>query len=134
MNKITLIGNLTHCPEVRYTLSAISVCSFTMAVNRRHEEKSGEQSTDFLQITTWRHLADSCSRYHAKSRKISVLGELQPQLHSGKDGPIHMFLEVLANEVAFLSSRQENETSMESGGGVHYMAVFSVISSVVIPF
>ncbi len=134
MNKITLIGNLTHDPEVRSTMSGVSVCSFTIAVNRRHEDKSGERPTDFFRITTWRQLADSCGRYLAKGRKVAVLGELQAQLFNAKDGLTRMSLDVHADEVEFLSPRQSSEASVEHRGDPKDMEGFSDISSDDIPF
>ena len=134
MNKITLIGNLTHDPEVRSTPSGITVCSFTIAVNRRHEEKNGERPTDFFRITTWRQLADSCGRYLAKGRKVAVLGELQAQLYNAKDGSTRMSLDVLADEVEFLSPRQTSEASNERRGESQGMEGFTDISGDDIPF
>ena len=134
MNKITLIGNLTHDPEVRSTMSGVSVCSFTIAVNRKHEEKNGERPTDFFRITTWRQLADSCGRYLTKGRKVAVLGELQAQLYNAKDGSTRMSLDVLADEVEFLSPRQGDDISVERNGEQQNIEGFSDISSDDIPF
>lgn len=134
MNKITLIGNLTHDPEVRSTPSGITVCSFTIAVNRRHEEKNGERQTDFFRITTWRQLADSCGRYLAKGKKVAALGELQAQLYNAKDGSTRMSLDVLADEVEFLSPRLSDEAPTERRGEPQDMQGFSDISSDDIPF
>ena len=63
MNKIVLIGNLTHDPETRSTASGVTVCSFTIAVNRRFASQGGEKQTDFFRINAWRQLGDVCSRY-----------------------------------------------------------------------
>ena len=71
MNKITLIGNLTHDPEVRSTPSGVTICSFTIAVNRRFANQSGEKQTDFFRINAWRQLGDTCARYLQKGRKPS---------------------------------------------------------------
>jgi len=128
MNKITLIGNLTHDPEVRSTPNGITVCSFTIAVNRRHANANGERPTDFFRINAWRQLGDSCGRYLAKARKVAVIGELQARLYEAKDGSMRMSLDVQADEVEFLSPRtttQENET--ETAG-------FTDVSTDDIPF
>ena len=77
MNKITLIGNLTHDPEVRSTPSGVTICTFTIAVNRRFANQSGERQTDFFRINAWRQLGDTCARYLQKGRKVAVVGELQ---------------------------------------------------------
>lgn len=99
MNKITLIGNLTNEPEKRATPSGTSVTSFTIAVNRRGQDKH----TDFFRINAWRGLADTCSRYLAKGRKVAVIGELQARTYEAKDGTTRMSLDVAADEVEFLT-------------------------------
>ena len=70
MNKIVLIGNLTHDPDTRSTPNGVTVCSFTIAVNRRFASQGGERQTDFFRINAWRQLGDVCSRYLAKGRKV----------------------------------------------------------------
>ena len=112
MNKITLIGNLTQDPELRSTPSGASVCTFTIAVNRRFAQQGGERVTDFFRINAWRGLADNCSKYLAKGRKVAVIGELQARTYEGKDGVTRMSLEVSADEVEFLTPR-----SQDSGSG-----------------
>ncbi|MBQ2277068.1 MAG: single-stranded DNA-binding protein, partial [Clostridia bacterium] len=90
MQKITIIGNLTHNPETRTTPSGVSVCSFTVAVNRRFANQDGEKQTDFFRVNAWRGLADTCAKYLAKGRKVAVIGELQARLYDGKDGEKRM--------------------------------------------
>ena len=63
MNKIMLIGNLTRDPELRSTPSGVTVCSFTIAVNRRFAQQGGEKQTDFFRINAWRQLGETCARY-----------------------------------------------------------------------
>lgn len=102
MNKITLIGNLTKDPETRTTPSGATVCSFTIAVNRRFSDSNGEKVTDFFKINAWRQLGEVCSRYLAKGRKVAVIGELQARIYEGKNGS-RMSLDVSADEVEFLT-------------------------------
>lgn len=111
MNKITLIGNLTHDPETRTTSSGVTVCTFTIAVNRRFASQGGERQTDFFRINAWRQLGETCSRYLAKGRKVAVIGELQARQYESKDGTTRMSLDVAADEVEFLSPRGNEETS-----------------------
>ena len=56
-NKAILIGNLTADPEMKQTASGISLCTFTLAVNRRYN-KDAEQTCDFINIVAWRERAD----------------------------------------------------------------------------
>jgi len=108
MNKIMIIGNLTGEPELRSTPSGITVCSFTIAVNRRHEDKSGERPTDYFRVSAWRQLGDSCGRFLTKGRKVAVVGELQARQYDAKDGSARISLDVQADEVEFLSARMKN--------------------------
>lgn len=115
MNKITLIGNLTRDPELRTTTSGTSVCTFTIAVNRRFAGQGGERQTDFFRINAWRQLADTCQRYLAKGRKVAVVGELQARTYQTNDGQTRMSLDVSADEVEFLSPRSDESSASGSG-------------------
>ena len=107
MNKITLIGNLTNEPEKRSTPNGITVTSFTIAVNRRGQDKQ----TDFFRINTWRGLADTCAKFLAKGRKVAVVGELQARTYEAKDGKTKVSLDVQADEVEFLSPAEPKPTA-----------------------
>lgn len=109
MNKITLIGNLCHDPQTNTTQSGTTVCTFTVAVNRRFANQNGEKQTDFFRIQAWRQLGDVCARYLAKGRKVAVIGELQARLYDGKDGEKWMSLDVQADEVEFLTPKSQAE-------------------------
>lgn len=115
MNKITLIGNLTHDPETRSTSNGVTVCSFTIAVNRRFASQGGEKQTDFFRINAWRQLGETCARYLAKGRKVAIIGELQARTYEAKDGTTRMSLDVSADEVEFLTPRSQGEGSDNSG-------------------
>ena len=117
MNKITVIGNLTHDPETRTTTNGVTVCSFTIAVNRWFASQGGERQTDFFRVNAWRQLGDTCARYLAKGRKVAVIGELQARQYEAKDGTTRMSLDVSADEVEFLTPRGNEE-----GAGVGYSA------------
>ncbi len=140
MNKITLIGNLTHDPEVRSTPNGVTVCSFNIAVNRRFASANGERQTDFFRINAWRQLGETCARYLAKGRKVAVLGELQARTYEAKDGTTRMSLDVSADEVEFLSPKQQSEggapVPQQRGGDVPPadLAGFTDIQADDIPF
>lgn len=113
MNKIYLIGNLTRDPEMKTTQSGLSVCNFTLAVNRR-QSKDGEQQADFFNIVAWRQLGDLCGRYLAKGRKAAVIGSMQTRTYEAKDGSKRTAYDVIADEVEFLSSSQEGHQSHQN--------------------
>lgn len=107
MNKVYLIGNLTRDPEMRSTQSGIPVCNFSIAVNRRFRNaQTGQQETDFFNIVAWRQLAELCSRYLAKGRKVAVLGSIQTRTYEAQDGSKRSAFDIVADEVEFLSAPQ----------------------------
>ena len=138
MNKITLIGNLTHDPEVRSTANGTTVCSFTIAVNRRFAQQNGERVTDFFRINAWRQLGDTCAKYLAKGRKVAVIGELQARTYEAKDGTTRMPLDVSTAEIESLTSRSQDGSSGYSAprpqAAPQDLAGFTDIQSDDIPF
>ena len=108
MNKLTIIGNLTRDPELRTTSSGINVCTFTVAVNRRRSANSNQPEADFFRVSAWRQLGENCQRYLAKGRKVAVVGSVSVQTYTGSDGTTRASLEVNADDVEFLSSRNED--------------------------
>ncbi len=109
MNKVFLIGNLTRDPEMRTTQSGVSLCSFTIAVNRRRSSnaEAGQPEADFFRITAWRQLGDICGRYLAKGRKVAITGTVSASAFIGQDGQARASLEVQADDVEFLTPRSE---------------------------
>ena len=108
MNKLTIIGNLTRDPELRTTSSGINVCTFTVAVNRRRSANSNQPEADFFRVSAWRQLGENCQRYLAKGRKVAVVGSVSVQTYTASDGTTRASLEVNADDVEFLSSRNED--------------------------
>ena len=108
MNKVFIVGNLTRDPELRTVRDGISVCSFTVAVNRRiRNAEAGQPEADFFRVTAWRGLGENCSRYLAKGRKVAVTGSVSVSTYTGNDGTPRATLEVTADDVEFLSPRGE---------------------------
>ena len=106
MNKIHLIGNVVHTPEVRTTQSGVSVCKFSVAVKRRFKDQAtGDYATDFFDVQAWRQLADNCGRFVEKGMKVAVVGAMQSRDYEGKDGAKRRAWEVMADEVEFLSRK-----------------------------
>jgi len=113
MQKITLIGNLTHDPETRTTPKGDTVCTFTLAVNRRFPV-NGERVTDYFRINAWRTLGETCSKFLSKGKKCAVVGELQPRLYDDRNGETRLSLDVSADEIEFLSPRGEGAASADT--------------------
>lgn len=106
MNKCIFVGNLTRDPESGSTNSGISYCRFSIAVNRTYSNANGEREADFINIVTWRGLAENCARYLQKGSKVCVCGQLQTRSFDGQDGNKRYVTEIVADDVEFIGSRQ----------------------------
>lgn len=104
MNSLTIIGNLVRDPELRTTQSGVSVCTFTVAVNKRQK---GQEQADFFRVTAWRELGENCAKWLIKGRKVAVEGPVSVSTYTGNDGKTYANLEVRALDVEFLSSPGE---------------------------
>lgn len=102
LNRIILIGRLTRDPELRYTASGIAVTTFTLAVDRPFTNNQGERETDFINIVTWRALAENCANYLKKGRLTAVEGRLQVRNYDNNEGRKVYVSEVVADNVRFL--------------------------------
>jgi len=101
-NKVILIGNMTADPELKQTQSGVSVCSCSIAVNRRFA-KENEQNVDYINIVTWRQQAEFVSRYFKKGNPILVCGQLQTRSRTNSNNEKRYTTEVVADEVSFVA-------------------------------
>ena len=104
MNKLIIIGNLCKDPESRNTNDGKSVCHFTVAVNRRQRDSSGNVVADFFRISAWGKMGENCQKYLSKGKKVCVTGQVSVHAYSGNNGEALGSLEVFAEDVEFLSS------------------------------
>lgn len=109
LNRAILMGRLVADPELRQTPSGVSVCSFTIAVDRNYS-KDRERQTDFIDIVAWRQTAEFVSRYFAKGKMIIIEGSIQTRTYEDKNGNKRKAVEVLADNVQF------GETKSASAG------------------
>ena len=108
LNKIIVMGRLTHDPELRRTQSGTPVASFTLAVDRDFkDQQTGERATDFIDIVAWRQTGEFVSRYFTKGRMAVVEGRLQGRSWTDKDGNTRRTLEVVADNVYFGDAKRE---------------------------
>ena len=117
---ILIAGNVGRDPEMRYTPSGQPVTSFSVATNRQYNDASGQtvKETVWFRVTVWGKTAETCNQYVKKGSKVLVEGRLTPDPASGgpkvwtdKDGTAKASFEVTANNVRFLSSRDEAQTA-----------------------
>lgn len=118
MNKVILIGRLVRDPELRTTASNISVCSFTVAVDRRFKSE-GQPTADFISVIAWRQTAEFVSKYFSKGSKIVISGSIQTRQWDDKDGQRRYATEVVADEVEFGESKRSD--SGAGSNGFEYM-------------
>jgi single-strand DNA-binding protein len=114
VNKCILIGNLTKDPELKTTPSGVSVCAFSIAVNRPHKGADGNREVDFFNIITWRGLAENCAKYLAKGKKVAVTGEIQNRSYEDKDGNKRYTTDIVAQDVEFLSTASDASENVDS--------------------
>ena len=109
-NKVILIGNLTADPELKQTPNGLSVCRFTLAINRRYGRsgEQGQQTADFITIVAWRQTAEFVSRYFKKGRPILVCGQIQSRSWNDANGQKRYSTEVVAEEVSFVENKSDN--------------------------
>ena len=102
LNKVILMGHMTADPELKQTTSGISVCSFSIGVNRRYSKADqGQQSVDFINIVSWRQQAEFVSRYFKKGSSIVICGSIQTRNWTDNNGQKRYVTEVVADEVSF---------------------------------
>ena len=106
MQILVIIGNVVNDPQTRVTQSGHSVCSYTVAVNRRHQ-KDGQQDADFFRVSAWDKLGENCQKYLTKGKKVEVTGSVSVSTYTAKDGTARANLDVLARDVEFLSPKEQ---------------------------
>ncbi len=108
LNRVQLIGNLTRDPELRYTPSGAAVCSFSIATNRAWTTDSGEKKEDaeFHRIVSWNKLAEICSQFLTKGRKVFVEGRLSTRSWTAQDGTQKQTTEVIISDMILLDNRR----------------------------
>ena len=122
---ITIVGNLGRDPETRYTPNGSMNVNFTVAVNARGRDASGQQQdrTSWYRVTAWERLAEQLDRmaqqgWLVKGRQVFVAGRFEAREYTGNDGQLRMSLDITASEVTFVGgNRQEGEGAGSNQGG-----------------
>jgi len=106
-----LIGNLTRDPELRYTPSGTAVCSFSIATNRSWTNDAGEKKdeVEFHRIVAWNKLAELCSQFLVKGRKVFVEGRLQTRSWAAQDGTQKQTTEIIISDMILLDSKRNGD-------------------------
>lgn len=104
-NCVILSGRLTADPELKTTPNGVSVCTFSIAVERRYKQGE-ERQADFINIVAWRSSAEFVSKYFNKGSMIGIEGSIQTRKYQDKDGNNRTAFEVVANNVQFVESKR----------------------------
>ena len=119
LNRVQLIGNLTRDPELRYTPQGTAVCSFGIATNRSWTTDAGEKKEDaeFHRSVAWNKLAELCSQFLVKGRKVFVEGRLSTRSWNAQDGTQRQATEIIISDMILLDSsgRRTTEAGEEAG-------------------
>jgi single-strand DNA-binding protein len=116
INRVVLTGNLTRDPELRSLQSGMSVCSMRIACNtRRKNNATGEweDKPNYFDVTVWGAQGENCARFLAKGRPVALDGRLEWREWQDKEGNNRQSVEIIADAVQFLSSREDGP----GGGG-----------------
>lgn len=117
LNKVTLIGNLTRDPDLRYTPAGTAVCTIGLATNRQWVTESGEKKEDaeFHRLVAWNKLAEICSQFLKKGRKIYVEGRLQTRNWTAQDGGARTTTEIVISDMIILDPRRDGGAGTDTG-------------------
>jgi len=114
LNRIVLIGNLTRDPELKYTPTGTSVCTFGIATNRSWTTNDGQTKEDvqYHRIVAWQKLAELCGKLLNKGRKVFVEGRMTYRTFTGKDGIQRTIAEIVLNDfIVFGDGRRITENN-----------------------
>ena len=111
-NLVVLTGRMVADPELKTTTNGISVCTFSIAVDRRYN--SGEErQADFITIVAWRGSAEFVSKYFKKGDMIGIEGSIQTRKYQDKNGNNRTAFEVVANNVQFVGGKKQDNNSVD---------------------
>lgn len=119
VNKIILMGRLVRDPELRQTQSGISVCRFTVAVDR-YAKQGEEKQADFLDVTAWRQTADFVSRYFSKGRMIYVEGSIHNDNYTDQNGNKVYRNTINAERVDFCGDKPQTQQAAQPAQPARY--------------
>lgn len=113
LNKVILMGRITHDLELKQTQSGNMFVAFSVAVERNFKDQNGERQTDFISCVAWGKTAEHICRYFSKGRMIALEGNLRTRTYDDKNGSKHYVTEVFVDSVSFTGEKAD---SPQSGG------------------
>ena len=127
INRVTIVGRLTRDPELRHLPSGSAVLQMGVAVNGRMKDDAGNWSDkpNFFDVKVFGNQAEMLSNHLSKGRRIGVDGRLDWSSWEAQDGTKRSKVEIVAQSVQFLDSRQDGE----GGGGGSFVPAGAVADS-----
>lgn len=111
MNKVLLLGRLTKDPELKTTPGGASVCSFTVACDRRYQKEGQERQADFINCIAWRNTAEFISKFFIKGMRIAIEGSIQTRSWDDNEGNKRYVTEVIVDHAEFASDKRNDNES-----------------------
>ena len=118
VNVVVITGNLTRDPELRHLGSGTAVCKLRVAVNSRRKDQSGNwvDKPNYFDVTVWGAQGENCANYLSKGRPVAVEGRLDWREWEDQGGNKRQSVEIIANTVQFLGSRDGSGGGGNGGG------------------
>jgi single-strand DNA-binding protein len=119
VNVVVITGNLTKDPELRSTTGGMSVCEMRVAVNSRRKDQSGQwvDKPNYFDVVVFGAQGENCANYLSRGRPLAVEGRLDWREWEAKDGGKRQAVQIIANSVQFLGSRDGGGGNGNGGGG-----------------
>jgi single-strand DNA-binding protein len=119
INRVVLTGNLTHDPELRSTNTGTSVCRLRVACNTRRKDGSGNwvDKPNYFDVTVWGAQGENCANYLSRGRPVAIDGRLEWREFQDKDGNKRQAVDIIADSVQFLGSREDAGNGGNGGSG-----------------
>jgi single-strand DNA-binding protein len=127
---VTVVGNLTRDPELRYTPAGAATCQFGLAVNRRWQNRQTsewEEATSFFNVVAWREMAENAGESLTKGSRVIVTGRLEQRSWETAEGEKRSVVEIVADEIGpslrwataqvVRNERRSADGAPASGGG-----------------
>lgn len=119
INRVVLMGRITHDLEVKQTPSGVAALSFSVAVERNFKNQSGEHDADFITCVAWKNTAEFIGKYFGKGRMIALEGQLRSRTYEDKNGTKHYVTEVYVDTASFTGEKTSQGAQGAPQGGLN---------------
>jgi single-strand DNA-binding protein len=121
-NTVTIVGNITRSPELRFTTGGKGIASFGIACNRRWQQNGEwQEKVSFFNVTAWDSLGENCCASFVKGDRVIVTGRLEQREYETQQGEKRNVVEIVADEIgasvrwATVTVQRTERTSQGSG-------------------